>query len=142
MHDVVVKRILDVRGGIFGSEKPFVIGFIVGKDELGGVFAIEMVDRKFPWGRMDRRVTREMHLGLGASLAAPGPSITKPEGGQDGERRCFWTAIDRGNPDANVRRRCLGILDENVKVAAFGKDPGVDELELRIQTRAARALVN
>ena len=81
-----MKRILDVRGGIFGSEKPLVIGFIVGENELGGSFAIEMINGQSPWRRADRFVTRDIWR---LPFAAPRPSISKPEGGENGERRRF-----------------------------------------------------
>ena len=66
-----MKRVLDVRRGIFGGKKPFVIRFVVGEDELGGAFTIEVINGQSPRRRADRLVTRKMHLGFGASFAAP-----------------------------------------------------------------------
>ena len=49
----------------------------------------------------------------------------------------FWSAIVRGDPDEDVFRGGLGILDDHIEVAVFVEDAGIEQLEFGISFRTA-----
>src|ERR1700681_4161322 len=56
--------------------------------------------------------------------------------GQDVEARRFGTAIEGLDTDAEIFRRRLGILDENVEVALLVENAGVEQFEFETLPRS------
>ena len=63
--------------------------------------------------------------------AAPHPGIAKPESGQKDNIGGFITTVRGGDPDMDVIRRLLRVLDEHVKIAVPLEYAGVNELVFR-----------
>ena len=60
---------------------------------------------------------------------APGPRVAEPKCRQQVKLRRFRAAICRNDADADILGRNLGIFDEDVEIAIFVEDPGIDELK-------------
>src|SRR5258708_33696456 len=76
-----------------------------------------------------------------AKVPAPGPSVSKPKLRQDMQCRGFGPAIHRGDSNENVFDVGFGILDENVKIPASGKNTCVEQFKLRLTTAATLVLL-
>src|SRR5581483_3896196 len=63
-------------------------------------------------------------------LAAPRPGIAKPEAWQHMDLGRFRPPITDRDPDQDVLRTSLGVLDEDIEVSVLIKDAGVEELIL------------
>ena len=59
-------------------------------------------------------------------LVAPIPAVAKPECGQQVQRRGLRAAIARRDVDQDVFGGGFGVFDENVEVAIFVENAGVD----------------
>ncbi len=53
------------------------------------------------------------------------------------QRRRFGTSIDRGDPDQDIVRRCLGIFGEDIEVAALVEDTRIGNLKFGIELATA-----
>ena len=67
---------------------------------------------------------------------APVPDIARPELGQHMQARLFRTAISDGDAHQDVVGGRLRILDEDIEVAAFVENAGVDQLVFRVLVAA------
>ena len=74
-------------------------------------------------GRGDRRT--------GQRRLAPRPGIAKPHCGNNVERRRIAAAIGGSDPDSNLLRRKLCVLNKNVEVAIAFKNAGVEQFVFR-----------
>ena len=59
--------------------------------------------------------------------AAPHPGIAKPEGRKKDDFGGFASTVDGGDPDVNVIRGLLRVLDKHVKIAASFKYTGIHQ---------------
>src|SRR5690349_13429407 len=69
---------------------------------------------------------------LDASTRAPAPGVAKPQVRQEVKRRRLGSAIGRFDANADIFRRGLRILDDNVEIAIVVEDAGVDQLVLQV----------
>src|SRR5205814_2013479 len=69
-----------------------------------------------------------------------GPRIAKPDRRQQREPRRLRTAIGRADPYADILRPVLGVLDKYIEVAVAFEYAGVEQLDLRLASRAPPAL--
>src|SRR5207245_11057805 len=74
--------------------------------------------------------------------ATPRPRVAKPERRQKMERRSVRSAIRGGDPDQEIVRRGLCVLDEDVEVPVLVEDAGVGELELSFEPSAAAVFLH
>jgi hypothetical protein len=95
--------------------------------------------------RPERRVLGEDGGPSAASAASPAPSTGSPTTRYCGTRASAAGAASRprpavrdGDPDQDVVGTVLGVLDEDVEVAALVEDAGVRDLELRVGLSPAR----
>src|SRR5882724_8164031 len=75
-------------------------------------------------------------------IFAPGPRVAKPELRQHMEGGAFRPAIHGSDSDENVFDIGLRVLDKNVKITVPRKNPGIEQLEFRLATPAALALLH
>jgi hypothetical protein len=62
---------------------------------------------------------------------APRPRVPEPQGGQQVERGLLRAGIGDPDPDQQVLRACLRVVDLDHPVPVAGEDAGVDQLVLR-----------
>ncbi len=75
------------------------------------------------------------------AVAPPGPGVSKPEGGQEVQRRALAAPVVESDSDQDVVGRVLGIFDLDVEVAALLKNPGVEQLIFGLLSSAAAVLL-
>ena len=73
-----------------------------------------------------------------ARRAVPGPGVAEPDRRQQVERRRLRAAVVDRDLDEDVLGRRLGVLDEDVEVAAVVEDAGVEQLVLGLGSIARR----
>src|SRR6266508_2354900 len=148
MDEEFVERVFDVRLWVRGREQPRDVRFVLCEEE----------------GRLDRRALRleaeppqalVLRQKRAARLArtdelspvtlsrpAPRPRVAKPEGRQKMDRGGNGPAVRGADPDQEIVRRGLRVLDEHVEVAVFVEDAGVPDLELRVELSAPAVLLH
>src|SRR5436309_4787828 len=111
------------------------IRFIFGEEGLGGILAMEPELASFRMlecesadfaGKVDLFYDR-----LGLALI-PGPGIAEPNGRNEMHASSFGAAIVRSDSNKNVFRGGLGILNDDVEIAVFVEDAGIEQLKLGI----------
>ena len=65
-------------------------------------------------------------------VAAPGPGVAEPDGGQNVKSRGFRAAVLHRDLHENVFGRRLGILDEDVEIPIVVEHAGVEQLVLQL----------
>ena len=73
----------------------------------------------------------EGDLGRWARGSPPRPGIAEPERGEDVEPGCVGAAVGGGDPDGDLLRSALRILDDDVEIAAVVEGSRVGQLKLR-----------
>src|SRR5713226_2953083 len=137
--DVVVDTVLGVRRPRMPVEA-LGIRFIFGEEGLGGILAMEPEVAGFRMlecegadlaGSVDLFYDR-----LGLALI-PGPGIAVPNCRQKMYARRFGAAIVRSDSNKDVFRGGLGILNDDIEIAVFVEDAGIEQLKLGIFFRMA-----
>lgn len=69
--------------------------------------------------------------GVGSGEAPHAQGVAEPERGEDVEPSCVGAAVGGGDPDGDLLRPALRILDDDVEIAAVVEDPRVGQFKLR-----------
>ena len=157
LADRAVERVLGVQlaAGVAGAVDALTVGFVVG--EQGRRRGSVQVARPKPvmlrhvgidgraaivghQAHAARQLARDLRLGL--CRRPPGPRVAEPQGRQDVERCGVGSAVVRSDPDRQVLRIGLGVLDEDVEVAIAIEYPGVEQLVLRTLSGAALVVLD
>ncbi len=155
VHQVLVETVLEggarpgsVPGGLpgRGAEETPEVALVIAEQQRGrrprrSRLGVEPEDAQLRVLGADRsRGRRQRRPRL--ARAPPRPGVAEPELRQQVERRRLGAAVVDGDPEEDVLRRRLGVLDEDVEVAVVVEDAGVEQLELRVQLAAAAVLLD
>ena len=77
-----------------------------------------------------------------ARRRSPGPRVAEPKVRQHVQRRGVGPAVVRRDPDRQVLRVGLGVLDEDIEVAIVLEYAGIEQLVLRVLSGAALVLLD
>src|SRR6478736_6157860 len=119
MDEVAIERIFDVAAAIAQPKDTFTVCLVLGKQKLRIVLAVEIVVAEIPVRRGDHINTwgsNESQKRFGR-FARRGPGVSEPECRQDVNQRRLGSTVVYGDPDQNVVRACLCVLDEDVEIA-------------------------
>src|SRR6185503_7134147 len=124
VNNEIVDAVLDVGRCVFRVEKATIVGFVLGKQQIGGTLAVEPARAVIVMIQLDRRdfrgrVAPKSWLTL---VETPGPGVAKPDGGQKMKRRGVGAAVYCLDADQNIVRAGLGIFDEDIEIAVVVKD--------------------
>ena len=137
---MTVKGIFDIIAGVWPTEQPLGIGVVFREQESGPVVHLPSVgiEKIVAGSRMGqvhpRNAFRSTYLFQyrpsrdithGTCLVARAPGVSKPDRWQDIQRGCLRAAVMGGDPDQHILGVCLGIFNENIKVAPVIKDASV-----------------
>ena len=75
-----------------------------------------------------------------AFVETPRPGVAKPDRWQQVKRRGLGASIRGFDADQDIVGSGFGVFDEDIEVAVFIEDPGVDELEFEVALAAAAIL--
>src|SRR5271157_867218 len=131
--------VLDMGCVIRRLEEPGVVGLVLGEEQHrvsvaakltiaqrcvgGGEDACSLGGGRFP------------EHGPGRSLG-PAPCVSEPERRQDPDRGRLGAAVAHRDPDQDVLRCGLSVLDEDVEVPVAGEHAGIEKLVLLLQPAA------
>ena len=137
-RSIVATTTWQVMAGVQRGEEPREVGLVLGEEELGrrGLCGQpETTERGVLGDQPARPVAGDPGLRPVPLLAgaAPRPGVAEPERGEQVERRGRGAPVGDGDAHQDVLGSRLGVLDEHVEVAILGEDPGVEQLELRLE---------
>jgi len=120
------------------------IGFVFGEEEFVGTGTIKDVITKLPVlgnngaqiGILESKLGGHEERGA-AIVASPRPGIAKPERGKNVDGGNFRATIRDIDADQNIFRCDLGILDDDIEIAALLEDAGVYQLEFPLESVAS-----
>ena len=145
VDDAFVKGVLHVRRRVVGAPEPDGIRLVLGEQQLVRAVAGEPVATLHLRVLGDQRGHGRVRLAVKARAPGPhvpGPRVPEPERGQEVQRRRLWAAVGGRDPDQDVVRVRLRVLDHDVEVAALAEDARVEQLELGIPAAAAAVLLD
>ena len=134
---VLVDAILDVRRPVWLPVQALAVRLVLGEQQRHVVLAgeVPVADRLVP--RLDdRALAASVDLPQGRPRVAGPPGVAEPERRQQVQLGRCVAAIVGCDRDQDVVRAGLRVLDDDVEVAVVVEDAGVEELVLRLLTRA------
>ncbi len=141
VHDVFVEGVLHVVHPVRRAEEARHVRVVLREEELRRSLAVEDVSALGGVPCEDARSGASFGAQRGPLLlAVPAPGVPEPERREEVERRGVGSAVVRLDPDEEVVRARLRVLDEDVEVPAALEDAGVPELELGVLPRPAPVL--
>ncbi len=143
--DVLMEGVLDVRRGAGRAEDALGVGLVLGEEQLGVGSDVEVAAPEVVF--LERHELPPVLAGPGGREGAlavrpPRPCVAEPHGGQQVDGRRLRAAVLDRDLDEDVLRAGLRILDEDVEVAALGKDARVEQLVLGLLDRAPAVLLD
>ncbi len=146
-YDRTVEGVLHIGRCVLPVEKERAVGFVL-REEPGfrptGPIGLE---EESPQGlviALHPAVLRQAQAGsqsLALVPAPPRPGISEPEGRQDVQPGRIRTPIRHADPDAQVIRTGLGVLDSDIEVTAAVESSGLQKLELGLDPPAPAVLL-
>src|SRR5258708_16509158 len=139
-----MESVFHVSRAVRSAEKARAVRFIFGEQQLRLTGAQQPALAVLPVLQFSAGAPRyggSFSRDRAAKVPAPGPSVSKPKLRQDVQSGGFRPAIHRGDSNENVFDVGFGILDENVKIPAFGKNTCVEQFKLRLTTAATLVLL-
>ncbi len=140
VHHGLVDSVLHVGRGIGLSPESLGVALVLGEEQRRLPLAVEVVVGQRVLGEGDGGVgnhharPRMLHplQGRLAAASAPGPGVPEPERGEQMQGRRLGATVHRLDPDQEVLRSRLGVLDEDVEVAVLVEGAGVQQLVLQL----------
>src|SRR5206468_1856971 len=123
------------------AEQPSSGGLVVAEEELTRPLELKLVGAQLSVRYNDAALTVGGERRL-AGVFEPGPGVAEPHLRQHVEARRHRTPVDDGDAPQHVLDVRFRVLNLDVEVAVVVEEPGVDQLELRVLTAAARVLVD
>src|SRR5229473_5644812 len=138
-----MESVFHVRRAVSSAEKARAVRFVFGEQQFWLTGAQQPALAVLPMLQFSASAPRHggsFSRDRAAKIPAPGPGVSKPKLRQDVQCGGFGPAIYRGDSNENVFDVGFGILDENVKIAASGKNTCVVQFKLRLTTAATLVL--
>src|ERR1700690_476726 len=129
VNDRLVKRILYVRRGVAYAPESLRVRLVLSKEQLVRALDVQpetpqVLLRGLHHRHVSERLEREHIRARG--LKRPAPRVSEPQLRQEHERGGTPAGIGRGDPNEHVVRIFFGVLDDDVEVAIFVEDAGVE----------------
>ncbi len=144
MNQIFVESVFHVRRAVSSAEKTRAVRLIFREQQFWLTGAQQPALAVLPMLQFSASAPRHggsFSRDRAAKIPAPGPGVSKPKLRQDVQCGGFGPAIYRGDSNENVFDVGFGILDENVKIAASGKNTCVEQFKLRLTTAATLVLL-
>ncbi len=136
----IVKGVLDERARVGGAEDAFGVRLILCEQQFLGAVAMQDIWAQLGMlggdGKPASHLIRLPQKGLDRRVPQP-PSVPEPEVREDVQRGFLRAAVEGRDPDQQVIRRRLGILDKDVEVPVVVEDPRVEQFVFHLLAGAA-----
>src|SRR2546425_2669524 len=139
--DVLVERILDVRGRTGLAPETGRVTLVLGEEQLRGSIALQPVLAELLVGGLNDARPRLAQGGF-LIVLTPGPGVAEPQCRQDTKPGRFGPTIVHGNANEDVFRASLRVLHEHVKVPIVAEGARIEQLVLELFPRSSAVRVD